>query len=381
MIAVTDNFLTAKGKRLSVFFAFFLLTFGHALIARCADNNAPNPLDAERILNLRKTLGRSCSISFKNGNLRNIVESLEKEYSIPIWLDPNIDLDVQSEFISSGDILASSLDGLAASRNAIPIWIGDTIYFAPKESAGALESAYWRLYRSWPKARRKADKFEWTIVSTPRDLLEAWSKKNKWKLDGMDVVEHDIWMAGSIPAGQAPDQLACLLIGLKLEAVVDASNSVLKLVPIGKEDSFPYAYSPERIEEKRKVDWKKHWPKATMKASGKLQVVNATPASHRELVAFPLIPKLPKNNSGDPLANITSSFKHKGRVITVLAAFAEKNKLTYDPWPLPMNVQDRPVDIDFNKATIDAILTELGEQAYLGFTRNGLNVKIEIRGN
>jgi hypothetical protein len=367
--------------RASFFFIFFsiaLLTTGQSRIALGADRSLANPLESENLQALRKTLGRTCSVSFKNGNLRSSVASLEKEYSLRIWLDARVDLDVSSDFVSSGTTVAKALESLADSRQAGPIWIGDIIYVSPKETASAIESAYWRLYRSWPPAELYADEFAWTVPSSPRELLENWGKRNRWEIVGLDTIEHDLWSASSLPQGNTPAQLACLLSGLGLEARIEPTKRVLTLNSMGKDESFEYAYPHEKIDSKLVASWKKLWPGATILRNGNMQVIKASPAAHRDLVAYPLSPK-PLHSSGkDPLALERFNLKFKGRLLTVLEELRRGPKIVFEPWPLPKSIEDSTVDTNFKNATIDDVLKELGQQAKIGFQRDGLNVSIEL---
>ncbi len=378
MIDFSNRNVVIRARFILNFFAALLLTTGCSAIAFGADRGEANPLDFEPIQSLRKTLGRTCSISFKNGNLRSGVASIEKEYGIRVWLDARIDLDASSDFLSSGKSFAIALDSLAASQKATPVWIGDTVYFAPIEFAGSIESAYWRMYRNWPGSRLSANEFEWTVPTSPRELLENWSEQNQWKLIGSEAMEHDLWSGKSLPAGNAPAQLACLLSGIGMEANIDGTAKVLKLVPMGTEMAFACNYKQERIDSKLIANWKKHWPTATIVRSGDVQVVQASPAAQRELVAFPLSPKPLRSNGKDPLALERFNLKFKGRLLPVLEELRRGPQITFEPWPLPMQIQDRPVETNFKNATIDNVLEELGRQAKIGFTRNGLNVTIEI---
>jgi hypothetical protein len=378
MIDFSNRRVVIRAQFILNFLVALLLTTGCSVIAIGADRGEANPLDFEPIQSLRKTLGRTCTISFKNGNLRSGVASLEKEYGIRVWLDARIDLDASSDFLSSGKSLAIALDSLAALQKATPVWIGDTVYFAPTESAGAIESAYWRMYRNWPSSRLSANEFEWTMPTSPRELLEKWSEQNQWKLIGSEAVEYDLWSGKTLPDGNAPAQLACLLSGLGMEANIDEGAKLLTLVPIAAEMSFACNYKPERIDSKLIARWKKNWPRATIVRSGIVQVVQASPAAQRELVAFPLTPKSLSPNEKDPLALERFSLKFKGRLLPVLEELRRGPQITFEPWPLPMQIQDRPVETNFKNATIDNVLEELGRQAKIGFTRNGLNVTIEI---
>ena len=101
-----------------------------------------------------------------------------------------------------------------------------------------------------------------------------------------------------------------------------------------------------------------------------MQVVQASPAAQRELVAFPLTPKSLSSNGKDPLALERFSLKFKGRLLPVLEELRKGPQITFEPWPLPMQIQDRPVETNFKNATIDNVLEELGLQAKIGFTRN-----------
>jgi hypothetical protein len=363
----------------SIFLACALLTCLPPVTCFAIQSDEFDPLESDRIVALRKTLGKTCSLSLKNSSLRSSRVVIEREYGVRIWLDANIDLDATYDYVASSTTLASALDGLASSRQTTIVWLGDVLYFAPESRAGSIESAYWRVLFQWPEEDRTATAFEWSSTASPVEILSSWANQNGWTIRGLDRIDYDLWSAGSLPAMHPAAQLQCLLGGLEMEAKVERSTKTLEIIPLGPAEAFSVRYASDRIDLKAISKWKQDWPEAKLQSQSKTHTILAVPQAHRALAGATLTPKRTTTNAKDPLANEQFTFQFKGRVVAVLEELRKGPKLEFTPWPLEQSVQDRQVVCDFKKVSIDKILETLGSQANLDFQRVGLKVNIQVR--
>ncbi len=102
-----------------------------------------------------------------NASVRDILRDLEKMYEIDVWLDRRLDPDQILDFQCKSMSLEQALESLADRLHAELGWIENVVYLAPKEKIERVETAYWKLFQSWPSNARSPKPLAWKQPSTP----------------------------------------------------------------------------------------------------------------------------------------------------------------------------------------------------------------------
>jgi hypothetical protein len=184
-------------------------------------------------------LEQKLDATWANIPLADALSSLSTSSHLAIVLDRRIDPSQKLTLTASSQPLEEVLQQLAgAEQIGISLW-EPIVYFGPAKAASQLRTLAWLRHQdlaTLPAPRRQAlsaqRAWEWTELATPRDLLTKLASEARVKLEGLDLVPHDLWPARRLPSMAWVDRLTLVAIqfGLTFEIVADGQS--VRLVPI-----------------------------------------------------------------------------------------------------------------------------------------------------
>src|SRR5262245_1520048 len=222
-VAVTRDARSPVGSRLNGLLA------GIALVCACetvaaADESikfATGPA-------VRKALEQPISGAWggTDVNLRTILHEIEGARRVAILLDRQIDPTASLRADAGGEMLGDFLERLAASSSSGVVLVGNSVYLGPTAAASklrtlvALRTQELTARGEIPAGRRgeliRASTIRWNDLDSPADVLTRLAEPYQLKIDGIDLVPHDLWGAAVLPEASAAEAFSLVLIQFDL---------------------------------------------------------------------------------------------------------------------------------------------------------------------
>ncbi len=304
-----------------------------------------------------------------NASVRDILRDLEKMYEIDVWLDRRLDPDQILDFQCKSMSLEQALESLADRLHAELGWIENVVYLAPKEKIERVETAYWKLFQSWPSNARSPKPLAWKQPSTPSELLELWKNTFKVEVKGEELLPHDLWSERSLRGCTAPASLCLLLSGFDLAASLE--GRVVALHPLGEERTVTARL--KNVKPNPPENWKKKFPQGniTSRANGSEWLISGPPKLHRESL-------LTSRKTTAKSDKKVYSLQYRGRLGDLLASLATPDNLNlqWDASNLPKEWLDRMLSLDVEKLTAEKLLEEIGRVSKLSIRAQGNQIQV-----
>src|SRR5262245_35037334 len=142
-------------------------------------------------------------------NLRSILREIEEARHIAILLDRRIDPTASLRADAGGEMLGDFLEQLAASSNSGTVLVGNSVYLGPAAAASklrtlvALRTQELAARGEIPAGRRgeliRATTVRWNDLVSPADVLRHLAEQYQLKIDGLDLIPHDLWGGAVLP--------------------------------------------------------------------------------------------------------------------------------------------------------------------------------------
>src|SRR5262245_30573367 len=159
-------------------------------------------------------------------NLRTILREIEGARHVAILLDRRIDPTASLRADAGGEMLGDFLERLAAISNSGAVLVGNTFYLGPAATASKLRTLV--AFRTTelsakgeiPAGRRgelvRATTVRWNDLDRPADVLTRLAEQYQLKIDGLDLVPHDLWGGAVLPEAGAAEAFSLVLIQFDL---------------------------------------------------------------------------------------------------------------------------------------------------------------------
>ncbi len=370
-------------------FAVFVGISPSVLIAQPLKNPYEN-IDSFRLFSALKS---PFSQFAKNVSMKSVLDELARSHEIVFWIDRRVDGDQQiSLSTDTNATVQSAIEKLAEDCNCEIAYLNQIVYFAPRSHSAAAESAFWNLSMATQMAsskladsRREAvDRWEWTNPSEPRQLFRERAQMQDFALEGLDLIEHDLWSPNNLPAGSFATQWSSVLTGFAMTLRPSSQPQQREqwvIIPMVPTENVSFDYSPKQMMAVGKgsfTEWKSVWPTAVVKKTPlNLWKVDAPVAAHRDFVRRAnaleierLTARSVKPKSRQSFENSRFSLKLQGTLNAVFSALRDQAGIEVTPWPLPENISERRITLDLKDATLDSLLQALAQQAKIEIVRN-----------
>ncbi|MEX2173103.1 MAG: hypothetical protein WD872_01990 [Pirellulaceae bacterium] len=205
---------------------------------------------------LRRELAEPIGLTWGARSAREALAGLSTGTGVAIFLDRRIDPDQTLDLKLRQVSLADGLKQIADQLGAGVALVDAVVYVGPREAASKLASlaaarrddaqrlppalrSKWLARRSW----------QWEELAEPRTLLAELAGQGGVSIENAELVPHDLWPAGNLPALVWTDRLTLLLAGFNLtfEPVGDGRTIRLGSVPdnLAAQTTLPESPSPD----------------------------------------------------------------------------------------------------------------------------------------
>ncbi|MGD9632773.1 MAG: hypothetical protein AB7G28_10595 [Pirellulales bacterium] len=191
------------------------------------------------------------SVGWQNLPLANALDRLRAVTEADVFLDRRVDPSQKVQLTAANASIDEVLSSLAASIGLGYARIGRLHYVGPVETATRLPKLVAEqrrdmatldveLRRSLLGQRRLA----WPRLTEPQGLITELIHEHGWKLTGADLIPHDLWAQGELPAMPLSNQLTVLLAGFNLTFRIDSRQQTIDIVPVEWGKVVPRVASP-----------------------------------------------------------------------------------------------------------------------------------------
>lgn len=349
--------------------------------------------------NFRQALEGRISAVWRGVPGRLILQRLEQQHQVAIFLDGRIDPSRKHTFEISDRPLGEAIGQIADALGAAPAVLRNVVYLGPPEAAATLRTLV-RLRAGELSAlpsqegkRRRLElagrrTFRWDDLTRPRDLLKQMAAEWSLELEGEDQVPHDLWAAGAFPEVDASEALSCLLLtcGMTFEWTDSAAGIVIRPVPA--EVQVEELHTPRGQSARQAAkEWPEKFPGITATVQGRKVLVRGT-VEQQEAIADSLDPKTAARQRGRNSTSGATPLSRRRFTLRVERVPAEalfkRLKATailieYDAEQLEAAGIDfsQPVSMNVSDATAEEFFRQLCEPLKLTFEIDGLTVRLK----
>ncbi len=205
----------------------------------------------------KKTLSSLISVSWKNRQLRDGIQSLSRHYGISIILDrrvnPNQLLNLNIKDTSLINVLKKTGETCRASLSILP----GAIYIGPENVSSSLRSLIFvkqlqiEEFKNGTFSTRKIS-IQWNDLDQPRKIFEKVAREFQITISNLDLIPHDLWTSGSLSGVSFSEIASIILIQYDLTYKWNQKNNIT-LVPVFYPVSISKSYKITRKQLKKIV--------------------------------------------------------------------------------------------------------------------------------
>src|SRR5262249_46244412 len=149
------------------------------------------------------------------------LREIEGARHVAILLDRRIDPTASLRADAGGEMLGDFLERLAAGSNSGAVLVGNSVYLGPAVAASklrtlvALRTQALSVKGEIPGGRRaelmRATTVRWNDLDNPVDVLTRLAEQYQLKIEGLDLVPHDLWGGAVLPEASAAEAFSLVL--------------------------------------------------------------------------------------------------------------------------------------------------------------------------
>lgn len=166
---------------------------------------------------------RTITLHWDQVPLQEAIARLSDTIRRPVFLDRRVDPNRRVRLSIRDATVEQALQRLAENLSLGTSQLDSVVYLGPRQTAerlrtlAALRNA--EASRLPPANRRvlqQRNRLTWPRLTEPRGLVEGIVQAHGWTVHGAELIPHDLWPAGELPAMKLTDQLTLLLTGFDL---------------------------------------------------------------------------------------------------------------------------------------------------------------------
>jgi hypothetical protein len=340
-------------------------------------------------------LGQTTSGTWANVEFRALLNALATQRRIAILLDRRIDPTRTIPVEITELPFREALQVVARQASAELCVPGNLVYVGPPAAVKRLRTLI-ELRSSELQSKAKGVRetrrtelmrpqtFTWPDLQTPSDILQEISEQYHLSIRNPELVPHDLWAAGALPAATSSEALSIILIQFDLTFTWVDGGQAIELSPI-----------PDTIVVERKHRSKgrtaadiskliaEHLPELKTTQEGSEVAVTGTVEEQEAVAALlnpPATKKPPVAQAAAPLRQRAFTLNFKRVPVRTVMDELKKSKVVfvYDEAAFKaasINL-DQTVDLELNKATADEFFRALFDPLLLTFEVDNVTVKL-----
>jgi hypothetical protein len=354
-----------------------------------------------------KALETKISASWRNVELRTILNRLADEHQTAVVLDRGIDPTQELDLDIDYQPLEAAFRVVAKSAGAELSILGNTIYVGPAKRVAKLRTLEHlrtrelhtkedRLPPGRALALSRADTAHWNDLDEPRQLVIDLANNAGIAVVNPDAVPHDLWATGTLPKASIAEALTLILIQFDLTFAWSEDTAQIRLIPVPEVVTVEKPYAPkgapspkasrearERFLENAAKTFEEQHKGLTCRADvdNNRLLIAATLEQHEILSGSdPAHAAAHASEKFPPLSKRQFTLRIERVPATALIKKLEESGIVfkYDPAQLAaknINLDD-PISMDVNKADADEFFKAFCEPLGLKFSLSNVTVTL-----
>jgi hypothetical protein len=128
----------------------------------------------------------------------------------------------------------------------------------------------------------RRDDLSWPILATPREILLKVAEDADVEVVNLDVIPHDLWPAGGLPALTLVERLSLLLAGFGMTFQTLPSGIAVELIPLPEKPQLEARYQLSTAQQSAS-EWQAALPGAEITVDKRQIVVRGTWEDHEQI--------------------------------------------------------------------------------------------------
>lgn len=311
---------------------------------------------------------------------------------VPIWLDRRIPSDVTLKLtVPENSTIESLIHSVANELNSEVAIVDRWVAIVPKETATAIEWAYWLNFLAPNPTLRTPlkDGISWSDGTDTQTIWNTFLQSSRLPPPASSPLLEttpDIWRAFQLQQTNHAAIATLLLSGFDQQLLVNTTNppTITPLLesfanqPHPPSVNFQYSSEIPKIGKTAWQAWRERWPKASVQRIAERKPGNANEAwdilapvaAHRELVSSLAPPPQKRNPTTNNPASRRFSGRYRGETLRILENLSQQLGLELDANDLPEQLARREIDVSFQNLSLEELLVKLSQASNLQLKAN-----------
>ena len=322
------------------------------------------------------------------GPLRQGLASLSRSQHICIMLDRRVDPSQELSVSMPQIALRQCLDQIAQEVQAESCYIGPVVYIARPDIARVLPTlaAIKRQEARNVGAELRKRLFhrrawQWHDLTTPRDLLAELADELQIRMEGIEMIPHDLWPAAELPPISCVDRLSIVTAGFSRSFEFDGDETSIRIIPLPETVELTRIYRGTPARKRLKETLRNKLPHVKFDFQKSPWVATGSWEDHRMISRFRAgMPdrSMPAPVASDPLNGELSAYslKIEDSIKRLLEAVTPRLglELKVDP-RITKELQVR-VRVEVNKVSAEELLHAILDPVNLRFQIQGRRLEV-----
>lgn len=319
-----------------------------------------------------------------------LADVLKADVIVDRRVDPSQRVSLAARDASGPEILSQ----LAAANSLGVSHLGQLMYLGPHRSADELRTlAELRrqdvagLPRDERTALRRAQAVHWPQLTEPRELIVGLLSERGWTVRRAELIPHDLWPTGRLPALALSDQLTALLVGFDLTYRIVPGQRAVEITEIERPVRLARRYRWPAGSRPDGSLLRQQLPDSSVRVEGQAVEIDGRLEDHERLVEMlagrttARRPTPPRR----PARRLFTLHIEEQPVGVVLRQLGRQLDLTVDVDDAAVRAAglslDRRVSLSVDGVELDELLSALLAAAGLDYQRDGNRLTIFPRRN
>jgi hypothetical protein len=281
---------------------------------------------------------------------------------IAIWLDRRVDPEHEVDLAVSDSTLDEALQRVGSAIGGGVSYVGSVAYLgsqpvtAKLATLAALRRDEVKLLPTAARSRFASNSaWTWEELATPRELLGQLAQQADTKVLNIDLIPHDLWPAGDLPAMPLTDRMTLLLAGFDLTFDIARDGSAIRLAPMPAEAVIERSYSPRGTLNAAETAVTTAFPGVGMKKAAARLAITGTFEEHEAIERL---------LRGEPIRRVETTPGSKRfdlrvenqPIGAIVKAVADREKLQLQVEPALQSKLQQLISLDVKQLTLEELL-------------------------
>ena len=340
---------------------------------------------------LDEKLAEPITAEWSGAPLKRAIADLSRTHRVSLFLDRRIDPDRPITLAVKATPLAGVCDELATSAGIGFCRLGPLGYFGPRHICEGLPTVaalrdedVARLPAEARAAWGRASPWSWPDFATPRELVEQLAAAAHVRIEGLDLLPHDLWAAANLPPLSVAQRLTLVAAQFDLTWQLKDDGRAARLVAWPEKPTVERTYSAGTRARELAKQWASIAPQSQIRVEGTKLIVRGRLEDQLRIIGSRKTPtRVTKPSKPGAIQVYTLKLEAVplDRLLDKLRAQLDLQFEIDEPGVAQAKIDmQQNVSLKVEQATLDQLLEAALKPAGLSFVRQGNKVRVRPAG-